>query len=548
MPGAGHGNNKAPITEQISELQRKIALLDGDRKAYYESSQWTMKKNRETIAKMRKENKSLHKTLADSKAGDERVINSAFAERNIERAAMRGKSGRQAIGVMDQKVCEAIKKLNALKAMTEKKERKYAELLTQHKQMTKDASDADAMDEGTSDEAQRLRALENRLDKANLKLHEAEHINRTYDSIKGQMLGDALGFGNNLDDLEKEIERQKEELKELKEMNKDAQISRDAAKSELSRHEETVYAERKKREEALNDLKKQAEEKKQHAERVERRLQRASIQHEDLTPEQKQALSGEEQERKIGTYEEAFNAIKEATGVSDLAEVVARFESQEDTTKHLEELKKDSEKQLARLREEKEKLQKEFEEMKYSGEAKLSSGQRMLEEFQAHLDKEEDRRDEAFDKLDRSSKLLVSVKSGVEHLSDKLQHLKASKGHVPQAQLSPSSDEYVLDLLSQCEEKLLKLMEELDDKDLDETLKAMEEEEFHAGIEGNLPQYNTRVKLPTTQKDLAYDDDDDSGDDEDVITRVQLKRQAQQMVDSKTKKHKVRSRKKKAKS
>ena len=47
-------------------------------------------------------------------------------------------------------------------------------------------------------------------------------------------------------------------------------------------------------------------------------LHRASIQHDDLTAEQKQLISGEEQEKKIGSYEEAFHAIKDATGVSDL--------------------------------------------------------------------------------------------------------------------------------------------------------------------------------------------------------------------------------------
>lgn len=56
----------------------------------------------------------------------------------------------------------------------------------------------------------------------------------------------------------------------------------------------------------------------------------------------------------------------------NLQEVVERFENQGQTTQHLEELKKDNEKQINRLCEEKEKLQQEFEEMKYSGEAKLS--------------------------------------------------------------------------------------------------------------------------------------------------------------------------------
>lgn len=546
MPGAGK-NSTTSINDQITELQRKIALLDGDRKAYYESSQWTIRQNRSSVANLRQENKMLRKNLADSKAGDERVINIAFRDRDVERASLRGKSGKEAIRTMNQKVCEAKKSLNEHISQTQKREKKLEELNTQLKQMLQDASDAELMTAGTSDEATTLRSLENRLDKAQLKLQEAEHINRTYLSIRDQMIKDSLTFGNDLDDLEADIEKQKEELKELQEMNKDAQVARDAAKAELSKHEETVYRERREREEALNILKKQAEEKKAHAEKVERRLQRGSIQHDDLTPEQKQIISGEDQEKKISTFEEAFLAIKEATGVSDLVEVVLRFENQEKTTRHLEELKESGEKQVVRLKEEKAKLQQDFEEMKYSGEAKLSSGQRMLEEFQAHLKKEEMRRDDGKGKTDKASKILVNVKAGVEHLADKLQHIKASKGHVPQAQLNPEADEYVLDLLATCEEKLLKLLEELDGHDVEETLQQIEEEEFQAGMESSVPHHNTRIKLPTTQRDMVYDDEDDSGEDEDIITRNHIKKQAQVLVDSKTKKHKVRARKKKGK-
>jgi len=58
------------------------------------------------------------------------------------------------------------------------------------------------------------------------------------------------------------------------------------------------------------------------------------------------------------------------------------------------------------------------------------SGQRMLEEFQQHLRQEEQRRDEAAERLERASHVLVSVKAGVEHLADKLQHLKVVRIHV----------------------------------------------------------------------------------------------------------------------
>lgn len=46
--------------------------------------------------------------------------------------------------------------------------------------------------------------------------------------------------------------------------------------------------------------------------------------------------------------------------------------AQDSTTTHLEQMKKDSEQQVAKLRDEKGRLTKEFEEMKYSGEAKTS--------------------------------------------------------------------------------------------------------------------------------------------------------------------------------
>lgn len=535
-----------PIQEQIDELKAKISLLEGDRKAYYETSQFAMKKNRESILKLRKENKELRKKLSDSLSQDHHVINKAFQDHPVERAAMKNKTGRQAITVMDYKVCDTVKRLNALRHQTVSKQKKLEALQTQYNQMQKDASEAVAMDKGESADAQQMRYLENSCDKTRLKIDEATHLRRIYEDIKKKLEVEAEKFPSVLDAMEAEIQSTRTELKELKAMHDDAQISKEAAQTELAKHEKVVYAERKQREVELAKMKKEAEEKKIQHERIERRIaQRSSIQQDDIAGQEKQAIQGEEQQHKITTYEEAFKNIKEATGVSDTMEVVHRFENQKETTRHLEELKKDNEKHIIRLKEEKEKLQQEFEEMKYSGDAKLSGGERMLEEFQNHLDKEANRRDLAEDHLHKASKNLVSVKAGVEHLADKLYHLKANKGHVPQAQIAPSSDEYVLDQLSTCEEKLLKLLEELDGQDLNAVVKQMEEEEFHASVEAKLPQYNTRVKLPQTQRDLVYDDEEDSGDnDADVPDRDKIKKQSQLLVDAKTKRRTTKKKKK----
>jgi len=547
MPVQSNDMHKPPIQEQIVELTKKITLLEGDRKAYYESSQWSIKKNRDLIERLREENKDLHKTLAITLAGDDRVIDKALEGRHIERIALKNKSSNFAIDVMDTKLSERKKKLNAVKATSNLKRKKIVDLKVSLDLMAKDAAKVTNVEKGDGDLSSELRMLENRLDKQKMKTEEADHIRKVYEKITHHLQEESKRFHCQLDGLEQEIGNTKQELSKIESMYDDAQRARDDAKEELSHHEEIIYRERRERETALNRLKEQAEEKKAHAERVERRLQRAQAQDQDaLQDNSKPQMTVEDKEKKIQSYEEAFLRIKEATGVSGIQEVVARFRSQGETQKHLENLKKENIKQIQRMQEEKFKLQEEFEEMKYSGEAKLSSGQRTLEEFQTHLEEQKKLKDDSNKKLERASQVLVNVKAGVEHLADKLQHLKTTKSHVPTANLSPTSDEYVLNLLSSSEEKLLKLLEELDGTELPAVMKQMEETEFHSTIETKLPSYNTRITLPTTTKLDTFDDEDDSGEDDTAaLTRADLKRRAQQLIDAKMKKGRNRPRKKK---
>ena len=58
---------------------------------------------------------------------------------------------------------------------------------------------------------------------------------------------------------------------------------------------------------------------------------------------------------------------------------------------------------------------------------------------------------------------------------------------VQKAKISPSSAEYVLDQLSQCEEKLLKLVEEVDQNDESRLLDEMDQEDVSTFEKYNLP-------------------------------------------------------------
>ena len=54
-----------------------------------------------------------------------------------------------------------------------------------------------------------------------------------------------------------------------------------------------------------------------------------------------------------------------------------------------------------------------------------SRGQRRIEEFEDNLKNEETKKEEARKKMEYTNKLLVKVKSDIEHLANKLHNLKA---------------------------------------------------------------------------------------------------------------------------
>ena len=106
------------------------------------------------------------------------------------------------------------------------------------------------------------------------------------------------------------------------------------------------------------------------------------------------------------------------------------------------------------------------------------------------------RHDECETKLDTSGRLLGQVKTGVEHLAEKLKHVKTVSihlvswyliyqslslfqphSHILKPRLEPGSEEAVLELLSDCEQKLVSLVEELGSRDLDTIQREMEDEE-----------------------------------------------------------------------
>ena len=142
-----------------------------------------------------------------------------------------------------------------------------------------------------------------------------------------------------------------------------------------------------------------------------------SIAHVRMSEEKK------EHRTKIDIFESAFRKIKEATGVTDVNEVIQKIVSQEGTTENLMMLTKENQARLEALQAEHVHLKTHVEELKYSG----SGGghrRKMVDDHEANLNIATAKLERARLKYERVAKILISVKAGVEHLVDKIESVR----------------------------------------------------------------------------------------------------------------------------
>ncbi|XP_038063526.1 coiled-coil domain-containing protein 151-like [Patiria miniata] len=531
--------NAWTVYDHIDECRGKVALKERDHRAYYESSQVDKQFNEVEIAALRQNNKDKRVNLAQQTFhGDERVINEALESHRDENLALRRKTAEEAISEMDQKMCEKEKQLNSLREQREKRENRIKELETALARLDLLAKNSD--NNYAQYDLKTIRMVENNLDKARIKHETARKLQQTYIEIVRCLEEERLSLPKKLKALEGALEEQRHELRELTGISQDARIKRDQAKAELSVLEQTMIEAKRSRDRTLTRMKKQAEKQKEMADKIEKRA-RATLQTDDPSQESKrQSQMDEDNWVKVTTYEEAFKRIQEATGVSSIEEIEARFMNQGGTYEHLLAQKRTSEKQRKWLSEQKRQLTQHYEAMKYSGESKMSQGQQMLEKMQEHLGKTEQRRDLLRNSVHRNHMVTTDVKNGIRHLYDTLKDIKLK----PPMKNNANPDDY-LDQLQICENKLQKLMTQANVRDSASFKKIMNSTEFHEFMENRQKTENLRVRLDEPD---SYDSDDfgyDSQDNEDMMTNADIKREGQMLMDQKKNKKRARGRRKK---
>ncbi|KAJ3387725.1 hypothetical protein HDU84_000604 [Entophlyctis sp. JEL0112] len=527
------------VDDELHDLKLRFELLEGDRKAYYETSQWAIRQNKEEIAHLRHQNKELSDAIAKIKKHDmdSQTLRSSMTE--LEK--------------FDHRICEIHRKYDELQAEARMKEDRLSEMRDQLADLNREAElvKSNLQD---SPQAKEIRMLENRLDKAMIKYNEAQSIRKTYEQIVKRLQDERLTFDNQLATFEKTLKAKKQDAVELEMMSRDANHAKEVAKAELARFEQQINEERKQRE---RDLQMRKELVKQKME-INDKLERKSLQVDDQNADTNQSSEAnkeaydEAKERKMAEYEETMRLIKEATGVSDINEVIAKFQSQGDTHNHLTQLQQQNEERVKDMKKRKMDIETEYEQLKTGGESSRAHSQRMVEEFEKHLKETEVHTQETKLKYERVAKLLNNTKAGVQHLFDKLETINLAE-KTPKMQMSDESLKPILDI---CIAKLEHLTVTLEGKEMPEPVQPTAAQLQQQGeppsiLQVNqsvLPAFNTRVKLRPVEFEQDLADEEEENDDnggEEVPDRESIKKHTNQMINARLKKNQPKKSKKK---
>ncbi|VDM33274.1 unnamed protein product [Hydatigera taeniaeformis] len=380
---------------------------------------------------------------------------------------------------------------------------------------------------------QLIRTMENKLDKTSTKIAETMHIKHTYEAIRDKLMSESSTYTMTLDSMAAEIRQCSAKLAELKENSIEAVHLRDRTLIELKEHEQLLFAQQKRQElelfnmkRALNLLKEQSVPMKTLPvdDDIEKSDENDQLTGEDPTVSDEQSI--------LTQLEKIHSNMKAATGASENSEIEKLFIQFEQSTASLHKLSEEVEARAKSLRSQNGRLKEMFRELQSSGSA-ATSGSPTQTAAQARMESLKVKMDTLKGELMRLRQLLTYVRMAIENIYVKLQMTPStSKGAKKQAAviLRHLVEIHLPDLMLQCFDYQDQLDNDLDDYNLsveianmlqEESMKLAHTDQFYTSLKGKIPRYNTRI-VPNWMKRSEKVENDD-GNNPEWRSRTDLK-------------------------
>lgn len=407
----------------FAQLQREFRHLKLNRKSYADESYQVLRKQQATIGKLRKENEALKQEL--SVESRRHMMKPCDIEERSKKH-------------------EELEKLRVLETDELKRVRDLeAEIVALREktlQQRKDMGGINAAREQQAMVNKQIRILENRLDQALVKFNQALAKNKELRQDIDDLRRERVVFDNIYRKLERDLHDKKRQMANVIELSNVSYEQRDNYQMEIAAIEQANRKEQDEFEAQMLELNRVLEtelvipplpvlsQKSFSSEPSElTRQKRASKPKPPGSSSSKDKQDLQKDEERVQNFEEAFNRIKAATGVTDVDELVRTFVKNEEQNFSLFNYVNEQTNEIEKLEEEIQQLRDE--EHKYTQESGQDVNQHKLivDDLQAKIRDTESQADKYQAKCDEYQTIIDSLKECIAACFSKLDCPPANK-------------------------------------------------------------------------------------------------------------------------
>ncbi|XP_025602715.2 outer dynein arm-docking complex subunit 3 [Athalia rosae] len=528
------------LNKKIIEIKKKIQLSEGQRKACFEECDAQKKENADKVCRLKKEVKELQLTFAKAKnhqnAADSELLRGQEVLSSVKR-----KNLEDSISGLDEDIIRLRKKLDLVRYESDKQQKKLTGLLQDYEELM--SGDVQKMSEKKLENPlkKKIIKLENQLQRIHVMQMEADTVRKKYRGVRSSLKADAALYASSLRTLEDNIQEQKMEINRLQDVKKEAIHLRDITKGTLMKQEVEAMNTSKQRDGVILDYRQRVEDRKLELERLERMIFPTCrpIRRDEGESDEQTTTSPSASKEGTQHLEEAFAKLREATGVSRTEDVLNRFLAQKATKDKLQKMRMATENEKINLEKTRQQLMAAIEMQKFSETKESEQNAEELDNLNRQILEQIQREEKALADNKRVKELLTEVNATLWHFCDRLRDI--SDTPIPE---KVGNVEEIFKLLEVLQEKVGATIElagsvEKDDAEITEDSITAEKLETTSTTEPSAvrkikdtddrPFFPTFPSAPTPAAPAPP-----SEDEEEVPTRSILKRQAQLLVDTKS--------------
>lgn len=401
----------------LLDLQRKYKIMEGNRASYTEDAQGHIRRQRQTIDKLKFDNTQLKTELKSTQSEDARAPGrhqhaeimrlGDFADlytRKIEMERRRVEELDQHLALSDAKILEQRKALGG----------------------------ADAAKENDLQIEKQVRVLENKLDKTLTQFNEALAKNKNMRAEIDVLRLERVNFDSVYKKMERDLQLKKKEMSDVIELANISYEARDQAHNEIAALRAQGDREAIAFDSEMRDLGKILDhDRKMKEAEMRNRLKAAELgvdfpgHDSELEAKlKKRGIKGnwamDAGAKQIAVYEEAFKKIQAATGMSDIDDLVTSFIAAEDQNFSLFNFVNELNQETEKLEETAGELRYEIDKFEGADSVQDAVRKKLVKELELKIEKTNQNTKAVEERLESTSNTLLALRAGIKSTYENL--------------------------------------------------------------------------------------------------------------------------------